>query len=106
MSLVGEHAYFIGLQVKKMDGSIFVSQIKYVKIIVKKFSLDNASHKRTPTGPQLKLSMEEHGVDVDQSLYRSMIGSLLYLTARRLDITFTIGVCARYQAKPKFSHLM
>jgi hypothetical protein len=67
--------------------------------------MDNASHKRTPAPTHLKLTKDEKGVGVDQSLYRSMIGSLLYLTASRPDITFAVGVCARYQAEPKVIHL-
>jgi hypothetical protein len=105
MSLVGELTYFLGLQVKQMEDTIFISQSKYGKNIVKKFGLDNASHKRTPTANHLKLSKDENGVAVDQSMYRSMIGSLLYLTASRPDTTFDVGVCARYQAGPKMSHL-
>ena len=105
MSMVGELTYFLGLQVKQMEDSIFLSQSKYAKNIVKKFGLESASHKRTPAPTHLKLSKDEKGVDVDQSLYRSMIGSLLYLTASRPDIAFAVGVCARYQADPKVSHL-
>lgn len=67
MSLVGELTYFLGLQVKQMEYTIFISQSKYVKNIVKKFGLDNASHKRTPTAIHLKLSKDENGVAVDQS---------------------------------------
>lgn len=63
---------------------------------MKKFGLDNASHRRTPFVTHLKLSRDENGVNVDQSLYRSMIGSLLYLTASIPDITFIVGVCARH----------
>ena len=106
MSLVGDLNYFLGLQVKQMDDSIFVSQSKYAKGIVKKFGLDNASYKRTPAATHLKLTKDEKGEDVDQSLYRSMIGSLLYLTASRPDIAFVVGVCARYRAQPKASHLI
>lgn len=105
MSLVGELTYFLGLQVKQMEDSIFLSQSKYAKNIVKKFGMENASHKRTPAPTHLKLSKDEAGTSVDQSLYRSMIGSLLYLTASRPDITYAVGVCARYQANPKISHL-
>jgi hypothetical protein len=83
-----------------------ISQSKYAKNIVKKFGLDNASHKRTPAATHLKLSLDENGVAVDQSMYRSMIGSLLYITVSRPDITFVVGVCARYQAEPKMSHLV
>ena len=54
----------------------------------------------------LKLSKDASGKDVKQSLYRGMIGSLLYLIASRLDIAFSVGVCARYQANPKESHLV
>src|ERR1044072_3999967 len=89
-----------------MDDSIFVSQSKYAKGIVKKFGLENASHKRTPAPTHVKLSKNEKGKDVDQSLHRSMIGNLLYLTVIRPDITFVVGVCARYQAQPMANHLL
>ena len=105
MSLMGELTYFLGLQVSQMEDSIFLSQSKYAKNIVKKFGMENASHKRTPAPTHLKLSKDSSGVKVDQSLYRSMIGSLLYLTASRPDIAFAVGVCARYQADPKVSHI-
>src|ERR1044072_137863 len=89
-SLVGELNYFLGLQVKQMEDSMFVSQSKYARGIVKKFSLESASHKRTPAAIHVKISKDEKGEDVDQSLYKSMIGSLLYLTASRPDITFDV----------------
>ncbi|XP_028109845.1 26S proteasome regulatory subunit 7-like [Camellia sinensis] len=54
----------------------------------------------------LHLSKDSSGIDVDPTLYRSMIGSLLYLIASRPDISFSVGVCARYQASPKKSHLL
>jgi len=72
---------------------------------VKKFILDNGGQKRTPAATHLKLTKDESGIFVDQSMYRSMIGSLLYLTASRPYITFAVGVCARYQVEPKTSHL-
>ncbi|KAK2364020.1 putative mitochondrial protein [Trifolium repens] len=105
MSLVGELTYFLGLQIKQMEDTIFISQSKYARNIVKKFGMENATHKRTPAPTHLKLTKDEKGISVDQSLYRSMIGSLLYLTASRPDITYAVGVCARYQADPKVSHM-
>ena len=95
MSLMGELTYFLGLQVTQMEDSTFLSQSKYAKNIVKKFGMENASHKRTPAPTHLKLSKDTSGANVDQSLYRSMIRSLLYLTASRPDIAFAVGVCAR-----------
>ena len=74
MSLVGELTYFLGIQVKQVDDSILISQSKYEKNILKKFGIENASHKRTPVPTHLKLSKDEKGVDMDQSLYKSMIG--------------------------------
>ena len=52
-----------------------------------------------------KLNVDSSRVEMSPTLYRSIIGSLLYLTASRLDIAFSVGVCARYQAVPKESHL-
>ena len=72
---------------------------------MKKFSLDSASLIRTPMNPNVKLTVDLLGKSVDSSLYRSMIGSLLYLTSSRLDISYSVGVCARYQANPKESHI-
>jgi len=105
MSLVGELTYFLGLQIKQMEDIIFLSQSKYVKNIVKKFGLNNGGHKRTPAASHLKLTKDANGVVVGQSMYISMIGRLLYLTARRPVITFVVVVCVRYQAEQKMRHL-
>jgi len=105
MSLVGELTDFLDLQVKQMEDIILISQSKYAKNIVKNFGMDNGGHKRTLAATHLKLSKDKNGVVVDQSMYKSMIGSLLYLTASRPDITFAVRVCARYQDEPKLSHL-
>ena len=72
---------------------------------MKKFGLESASSIRTPINPNVKLTMDLLGKSIDSSLYRSMIGSLLYLTVSRLDISYNVGVCARYQANPKESHM-
>ncbi|KAK6150809.1 hypothetical protein DH2020_015741 [Rehmannia glutinosa] len=53
----------------------------------------------------VKMDMDADGKVVDQTRYRALIGSLLYLTASRLDITFVVGVCARFQSAPKESHM-
>ncbi|XP_075494815.1 secreted RxLR effector protein 161-like [Primulina tabacum] len=62
-------------------------------------------HTKTPMGSNEKLSKDVAAEDVDNTLYRSIIGSLLYLTASRLDLMFSVCLCARYQSNPKISHL-
>ncbi|KAK0591893.1 hypothetical protein LWI29_009888 [Acer saccharum] len=105
MSLVSELSYFLGLQIRQMNDGIFITQAKYAKNLVKKFGLEKAKRCDTPMSTTLKLSKDASGKSVEQTLYRGMIGSLLYLTASRPDISFSVGVCARYQADPKESHL-
>jgi hypothetical protein len=105
MSMIGELNYFLGLQVKKTAEGIFISQSKYAKDLVKRFGLDGKSRARTPMSTSVKISSDLAGKSVDPSLYRSMIGSLLYLTASRPDIAFNVGVYARFQANRKESHL-
>ncbi|CAM8880461.1 unnamed protein product [Rhodiola kirilowii] len=106
MSMVGEMCYFLGLQVKQKADGIFISQSKYARNLIKKFDLAKASHKRTPVATHVKITKDEAGTSVDQTLYRSVIGSLLYLMASRPDIAHSVGVCARYQANPNENHLM
>jgi hypothetical protein len=81
MSMIGELNYFLGLQVKQTVEGIFISQSKYAKDLVKRFGLDGKSHAQTPMSTSVKNSSDLAGKSVDPSLYRSMIGSLLYLTA-------------------------
>ena len=73
---------------------------------MKKFGLESASSVRIPISPNVKLTVDLLGKSVDPSLYRSMIGSFLYLIASRPDISYSVGVCARYQANPKESHMI
>ena len=72
---------------------------------MKKFGLEFASFVRTPMSPNVKLTIDLLGKSVDSSLYRSMISSLLYLIASRLEINYSVGVCAKYLANPKESHM-
>ena len=106
MSGGGELTYFLGLQVKQNEKGIFLCQSKYADNLVKKFGLSESKEKRTPMSTTLKLSKNDKGKSVCPSLYRSMIGSLLYLTASRPDLCLSVGVCARYQANPLEPHLL
>jgi hypothetical protein len=79
-----------------MDYRTFVSQDKYLKDILKKFDMENCKSNKTPMSTNAHLNLDVEGKPVDQSLYRSLIGSLLYLTAYRPDIMFSVCLCARF----------
>ncbi|GJY73389.1 putative ribonuclease H-like domain-containing protein [Tanacetum coccineum] len=105
MSSMGELTFFLGLQVKQKKEGIFISQEKYVAEILKKFDLVHVKAAITPMETKLPLTKDEEAFDVDVHLYRSMIGSLMYLTASRPDIMYAVCVCSRFQVTPKTSHL-
>ena len=105
MSMVGELTYFLGLQVKQTDSRIYINQAKYARNLAKRFGLDKAAHARTLMVAKAKLTNDPSGESVDVTLYRSMIGCLLYLTASCPDIASSVGVCSRFQSNLKISHL-
>ncbi|GJV31486.1 putative ribonuclease H-like domain-containing protein [Tanacetum coccineum] len=94
-----------GLQVKQKEEGIFISQDKYVTEILKKLCFSDVKTARTPMETQKPLLKDEDGEEVDVHLYRSMIGSLMYLTSSRPDIMFIVCACARYQVNLKVLHL-
>jgi hypothetical protein len=92
MSMMGELTFFLGIQVKQMKEGTFVHQAKYMKDLMKKFNMAELKSVYAPMSSAVSLGPDEDGEAVDQREYRSMIGSLLYLTATRPDIQFTMGV--------------
>ncbi|GJX81695.1 putative ribonuclease H-like domain-containing protein [Tanacetum coccineum] len=105
MSSMGELIFFLGLQVKQKEDGIFIIQDKYVNEILNKFGFFDVKTTSTPMETYKTLLQDEKGEDVDEHLYRSMIGSLMYLTSSRPDIMFAVCACARFQVNPKISHL-
>ncbi|GKA52757.1 hypothetical protein Tco_0746072, partial [Tanacetum coccineum] len=89
---------------QRSDG-IFISQDKYVADILKKFDFATVKTVSTPIKTNKALHKDEKAEDVDVHLYRSMTGSLMYLTASRPDIMFAVCACASFQVTPKVSHL-
>jgi hypothetical protein len=106
MSMIGELSYFLGLQVNQSSAGIFISQEKYSKEMLNKFQMDDSSSISTPMVVGGKLSKDDISPDVDQRTYRSMIGSLLYITTSHPDIMQVIGMVGCYQSTPKQSHLV
>jgi hypothetical protein len=86
MSMIGELTFFLGIQVKQMKQGTFVHQAKYTKDLMKKFNMAELKSVSTPMSMATSLGPDEDGEVVNQREYRSMIGSLLYLTVTRPDI--------------------
>jgi hypothetical protein len=104
MSMMGELQFFLGLQIKQSKEGTFVHQAKYTKDIVRKFKMEDSKAMTTPMSTTTALDADEEGEHVDQKECRSMIGSLLYLTATRPDIQLSVCLCARFQASLRTSH--
>eukprot|EP00253_Pinus_taeda_P024914 PITA_24914 len=105
MSLLGELTYFLGLQVQQNKDDIFLSQTKYLKQILKKYGMEDSKPVCTPMVTGCSLSANDESATFHQPTYRSMVGSLLYLTGTRPDIMHAIGIVGRLQANPKATHL-
>ncbi|GJS73458.1 retrovirus-related pol polyprotein from transposon TNT 1-94 [Tanacetum coccineum] len=86
MSLMGEIKFFLGLQIQQSPRGIFINQAKYALEILKKHSMDKCDSVGTPMATKPKLDADLSGKLIDQKNYRSMIGSLMYLTSSRPDI--------------------
>ncbi|GKA19835.1 retrovirus-related pol polyprotein from transposon TNT 1-94 [Tanacetum coccineum] len=105
MSMMGELNFFLGQQIKQMEDSILFIQSKYIKEMLKNFGLEDSKPIKTPMSSDAKLTKDKECESVDSTKYRGMIDSLLYLTASRPDIMFSICLCARFQEDTKTSHL-
>ncbi|GJX08304.1 retrovirus-related pol polyprotein from transposon TNT 1-94 [Tanacetum coccineum] len=103
MSMMGQMMFFLGLQVNQSPHGIFINQSNYVLEILKKYGMETCDHVRTLM--EIKDELDKNGTLVDATKYRSMIGALMYLTSRKLNIIHATCLCARYQAKPTEKHL-
>ncbi|GKC77024.1 retrovirus-related pol polyprotein from transposon TNT 1-94 [Tanacetum coccineum] len=104
MSMMGELNFFLGLQSKQLEDGIFFNQSKYIKEMLKKFSLEDSKPIKTPMSSETKLTRDEDGESINDTNYHGMIGSLLYLTASRPDIMFSVCLCVQIQEDPQTSH--
>ncbi|GJZ32000.1 retrovirus-related pol polyprotein from transposon TNT 1-94 [Tanacetum coccineum] len=105
MSLMGEMKFFLGLQIHQSPRGIFINQAKYTLEILKKHGMEKGQSFGTPIATKPKLDADVSGEPIDQTDYRSKIGSLMYLTSSRPDIVQAVCYCARYQARPTEKHL-
>ncbi|KAJ3676254.1 hypothetical protein LUZ60_003666 [Juncus effusus] len=104
MTDLGLMKYFLGLEVTQGECGIFVSQEAYAKDILKRYKMEDSNPVATPMELGAKLSKFEGGEIVDVSKYRSLVGSLRYLTCTRPDIAYSVGVVSRFMEEPRYSH--
>jgi hypothetical protein len=106
MSSMGKINFFLGLNIRQSQEGIFINQESFTKKLLEKFGMEKGSRTKVPMafGTKLYPSLEQPAAD--QTLFRSMIGSLLYLTSSRPDIMFAVCYCARYQSNPRESHMI
>ncbi|GKC40662.1 hypothetical protein Tco_1053046 [Tanacetum coccineum] len=105
MSMMGELTYFLGLQIKQDDKGISICKEQYTRNLLKNYEISDSSSVKTLMVPPNNLGPDLAGKPVNETLYRGMIGSLMYLTATMPDIQFSTVLCSRYQSNPKESHL-
>jgi hypothetical protein len=94
MSLLGELSFFMGLQIRQRNQGIFISQTKYIREMLKRFRMEDCKPIITPMQTSCKLSKNDDSKSTDQRQYMSMIGSLLYVKASRLDVMQEVGQVA------------
>ena len=106
MTDLGEMAYFLGMEIKQKNGEVFICQKKYAKEILKKFRMDECKSVDTPMCQKGKLSKRDEAEPVDETFYRSIIGCLMYLTATRSDILYSVSLLSRFTNCTTETHLI
>ncbi|XP_022003993.1 uncharacterized mitochondrial protein AtMg00810-like [Helianthus annuus] len=104
MTDLGILHYFLGMEVNYDNGNIMLSQQKYARNLLDKFKMGNCNAISTPLEYGLRLSKEDPEDEVDQNLYRSLAGCLVYLTNTRPDTMFEVSKISRFMERPKKSH--
>ena len=96
MTDLGNMTFFLGMEVQQKQNEIFICQHKYAKEILKKFNMEECKPTATPMNQNEKFCKEDRAVKVDERLYRTLIGCLMYLIATRPDIMNAISLLSRY----------
>ena len=106
MSDLGIMHYFLGIEVMQSSIGIFISQKKYVHEILERFQMKDCNPINTSSEFGMKLNKDNGGKKVDDTLYKQIVGSLMYLTITRLDIMHVVSVISRYMECPTKIHLL
>jgi len=101
---LGVMKYFLGMEVLQSNDGIFICQQKYISDILNRFKMQDCKPVSTPISIGVKLGIDEDSKKVNDSMYRSLIGSLLYLSSNRPDIPFVESLLSRFMHSPKDTH--
>jgi hypothetical protein len=104
MTDLGFMRYVLGIEVHESKIGIFISQSKYAHEILKRFNMVNSKATPTRVIKGLKLSKEDKWYKVDPTLFKRLVGSLMYLTATRPDILYGVIIISRFMETPKEPH--
>ena len=96
MTDIGMMTYYLGIKVKQNKEGIFILQESYTKKTLKKFKMNDCKPISTPMECGVKLTKHDEGESVDPTFFKSLVGSLRYLTCTRPDILYAVGLVSRY----------
>lgn len=106
MTDLGKMRFFLGIEVLQMDDGIYVCQRKYAQEILKRFGMEECNAVKNPIVPGFKIDKNEGGVKVDETYYKQIVGSLMYITTTRPDLMFIVSFIGRFMARPTEVHLL
>lgn len=104
MTDLGKMSYFLGVEVLQRAEGIYICQRKFAREVLERFEMGTSNGVRIPIAPGVKLSKKGGGAALDTTLYKQMIGSLMYLTVTRPDLSFVVGLASRYMEAPTEAH--
>jgi hypothetical protein len=104
MTDLGKMIYFLGIKVTQSAGGIFIYQKKYAREVLERFKMDDCNPMQVPIIPGTKLTRDGEGEKIDSTYYKQMIGSLMYMTATRPDLTYVVSLISRFMEAPTELH--
>lgn len=105
MTDLGKMRYFLGVEVMQCTEGIYICQKKFAREVLEKFGMDRSNGVNNPIVPGVKLTKDEEGTKVDATVYKQMVGSLMYLTVTRPDLMYVVCLASRFMATPTEIHL-